>query len=461
MRYTCKTIIGMICLFFMPYHSYAQSTEDVVQEAIDVLKGKTLSKSTEWAVEILRTTEDEQHKPIAMNALGVAYLKGVGITQDSAKAVMFLEGAARLGYTSSYYNLGMMIKDAPRGKQYFPKAIYYFEKGAEQGNLSCIYAADYMYYKGLGCTQDYHRAADYFKSDVKGLSPSCQYMLGLCYRNGFGVEQNEQLAEVYLKKATMANYKFAIEETLRENAEVDASTILTDNDEYIPASMPEVEPFITDNSELTGDYKGVIVTYDWSGNQIIREEALDISFSKSDDGYNGVWIQGADTLAVKVSLAADGKLLFSDSRISIQDRYTEGKKIECVFDDASLALVGSSLTGGFSMYSLTHNEPMRPMYLSLNNTNVNEMDGEHYRCAMSAYPCNGQVEVRFMLPKDTNESVISITDQNGILTKHFRLGALKAGQQRYTISANLPNGLYVVNMKANEYHGHTTISLNK
>lgn len=38
MRYTCKTIIGMICLFFMPYHSYAQSTEDVVQEAIDVLK---------------------------------------------------------------------------------------------------------------------------------------------------------------------------------------------------------------------------------------------------------------------------------------------------------------------------------------------------------------------------------------------------------------------------------------
>ena len=286
-------------------------------------------------------------------------------------------------------------------------------------------------------------------------------MLGLCYRNGFGVEQNDEKADDLLQKASMANYQFAIEETLRENAEVEESILLSDKDEYVPSAMPEVEPFINADSDLTGNYKGILVTYDWSGNQIIKEEVLDASFSKVGDGYYGVWIQGADTIAVKASLATDGKLLFADSRMLIHDRYTEGKKLECVFEDASLALVGSSITGGLRMYSLTGKEPMRPMYLSLNMANDNDTDKEQYKCKMVAYPGNGQVEVRFMLPKDVKESQISLTAQNGMYTKYYKLGALKAGQQRFTIPTNLSKGLYVVNMNADEYHGRTTILLNK
>lgn len=257
----------MVCLLVMPYHSYAQNTEDVVQEAVDILKGKALGKSAEWAVETLKGIEDEKYKPVAMNALGVVYLKGLSVAQDSAQAVIYFEEAARLGHANAYYNLGRMMKDAPRCKQDFKKALYYFEKGAEQGNLACIYAAGYMYYKGLGCSQDYRRAVDLFKSDVKGISPSCQYMLGLCYRNGFGVEQNDQKADEFLQKAALANYQFAIEETLRENAEVEASILLTENDEYVPTSMPEIEPFIYKDTDLSGSYKGILVTYDWSGKQ--------------------------------------------------------------------------------------------------------------------------------------------------------------------------------------------------
>lgn len=461
MKYSYKNIIGMVCLLVMPYHSYAQNAEDVVQEAVDILKGKALGKSAEWAVETLKGIEDEKYKPVAMNALGVVYLKGLSVAQDSAQAVIYFEEAARLGHANAYYNLGRMMKDAPRCKQDFKKALYYFEKGAEQGNLACIYAAGYMYYKGLGCSQDYRRAVDLFKSDVEGISPSCQYMLGLCYRNGFGVEQNDQKADEFLQKAALANYQFAIEETLRENAEVEASILLTENDEYVPTSMPEIEPFIYKDTDLSGSYKGILVTYDWSGKQIIKEEVLEISFAKTNNDYYGVWIQGNDTLSVKASLDADGILLFADSKMFMSDRYTERKKIECVFDNASLALVGSSLTGGLCMYSLTHNEPMRPMYLSLNKSSTYDVSGELYKCAMVAYPESGQIEVRFLLPKDVKKATISITDQNGMYTKHYKLGSLTAGQQRFTISTNLMNGLYVINMKADEYHGHTTILLNK
>lgn len=463
MKYSYKTIISMACLFAMPFHSHAQSAEVAMQDAIDVLKGKSLNKSPEWAVETLKNVDDKNLKPVAKNALGVVYLKGLSVVQDSAKAIIYFEEAARLGHTNAYYNLGRMMKDAPRGKQDLTKAVYYFEKGAEEGNLACIYAAGYMYYKGLGCVQNYNRAVEYFKSDVKGISPSCQYMLGLCYRNGFGVEMDDQKADDLLQKASMANYQFAIEETLRENSEVGASVSLSDNDEYVPASMPEIEPFLDEDTDLTGNYKGILVTYDWSGCQIINEEKIGITFSKAGNDYNGVWIQGNDTLAVKASVDEDGRLLFADSKVFMHDRYTESSKIECTFDDASLALVGSSLTGGLRMYSLTHKEPLRPMYLSLSKTISNHADKDHYKCAMTAYPVSGtgQVEVRFLLPKDVKYATLCLTDPSGMYVKNYRLGSLAAGQQRFSIKTNLTSGLYIVNMKADEYHGQTTILLNK
>lgn len=463
MKYSYKTIIGVACIITMPYCGHAQSADNAVTEAVDVLKGKTVGKSTEWAIQTLKNIEDKDLRPVAQNALGVVYLKGIGVTQDSTLSIRYFEEAARLGNTNAYYNLGMMMKNAPRGKQDFAKAVYYFEQGAKQGNLSCSYSAGYMYYKGLGCTQDYIRAVKYFMSDEKGLSPSSQYMLGLCYRNGFGVEMNDEKADEYLQKASKANYQYAIEETLRENAEVEASTIISDKEEYTPTSMPRVEPFINSASDLTGNYKGIIVTYDWSGSQIIKEDMLDVSFTKAGNNYHGIWIQGNDTITIGTKINADGKLLFDDSRIFMSDRYTEESKIECIFEDASLALVGTSLTGGLRMYSLSHNEPLRPMYLSLCKSDGNDSDNDPYRCAMAAYPVSGtdMVEVRFLLPKETKEATLTLTDQNGLYVKSYKLGAMLAGQQRFSISTKLNNGLYVVNMKADEYHGQATIVLNK
>ena len=37
----------MVCLFAMPYNVFAQLSDDVVSDAIDILKGKTIGKSTE------------------------------------------------------------------------------------------------------------------------------------------------------------------------------------------------------------------------------------------------------------------------------------------------------------------------------------------------------------------------------------------------------------------------------
>lgn len=439
----------------------AQTAKSDVVEAIDILKGKSLSKTAKWAADLLCSVEDDSLKPTALNAIGIAYLNGLGVEKDSTMAIKFFEEAGKCGYTNAYYNLGLMMKNAPLGKQDLKNALNYFEKGAELGALNCCYLAGYMYYKGLGCEQSYKRAVEYFKKDESAISLSCQYMLGLCYRNGFGVKRDEQKADEYLDKAAKGNYLYAIEEILRDEAETQSSIILHDNDAKIEDSMPDVEPFIEQNTDLSGNYKGIIVTYDWSGKQIVKEENLDVTFNKIGESYSGVWLQGADTLTINANIGTDGILRFSDTHHFMKDRYFEDEKIESMFQEASISLVGPSLTGSLRLYSLTEREPQRPMYISLSKPLDDSAEEDPNKCYMAAYPVAGtdMVEIRFILPKDVKNSSIYLTDQNGLYTKRYNSGALSAGQQRFTISTKLNNGLYVVRMKADELHGQTTIML--
>lgn len=461
MKKIVLTIFCAVGLSVMPNSIMAQVSENEVTEAIDILKGKSISKTTEWAVKLLQSVENKESRAIAKNALGIAYLKGLGVVKDSAMAIKYLEEAGECGYIDAYYNLGIIMKCAPRERQNFAKALEYFEKGAKLGSLNCYYLAGYMYYKGLGCEQDYKRAVEYFKMDKTDKSISCYYMLGLCYRNGFGVDIDDQKADEYLQKAAKANYQFAIEETLRENAEILPSTILSDNEAKTPETMPDVEPFIDKNTDLSGTYKGVIVTYDWSGQQIVKEENLTVSFSKAGDTYNGIWMQGSDTLAVNASVGTDGILRFADTRFYMSDRYFEDTKIESQFQEASLALVGPYLTGSLRLYSLTEREPQRPMYLSLSKPMGDSENEDPNYCYMAAYPVSGtdKIEIRFLLPRDVKNASVYLTDQSGLYVKSYNTGALESGQQRFTISTKLKKGLYVVNMKANELHGLTTIML--
>lgn len=461
MKKIILTMVGVVGLASMPNSATAQVTESDVTEAVDILKGKSISKTTEWAVKLLQSVDDKELRPTAQNALGIAYLNGLGVAQDSTMAIKCLEEAGRCGSANAYYNLGLLMKNAPHDRQDFAKALRYFEEGAKSGALNCCYLAGYMYYKGLGCEQDYKRAVEYFKKDETGRSLSCQYMLGLCYRNGFGVEIDDKKADEYLQKAAKGNYQFAIEETLRENAEILPSTVLADNEVDKPESMPDVEPFIDKNTDLSGTYKGIIVTYDWSGSQIVKEENLSVTFSKAGDSYRGIWMQGSDTLAVNASIGADGILRFADTRHFMSDRYFEDSKIESQFQDASLALVGPSLTGGLRLYSLTEREPQRPMYLSLSKPLGDSTKEDPNYCYMAAYPVSGtdKIEIRFLLPRDVKEGLVYLTDQSGLYVKSYNTGALNAGQQRFTISTKLKKGLYIVSMEADKLHGQTTILL--
>jgi len=442
----------------LPLPANAQIDKSEIQEAINVLRGMSLDHTPEWAVERLKSVDDSTFAPLASNALAMAYLTGTGVAQDSATAVAYFEKAANLGYSKAFHNLGMLQKNASYGSQNFQKAVEYFEKGAQAGAPICNYDAGYMYYKGLGCQQDYVRAIEYFKKGAHN-SPSCQYMLGLCYRNGYGVEADEEIAKAYLEKASLANYRYAIEETLREDAEVQPS--ISVNADLVPETMPESELFLESTDDLSGVYRGVVATYDWSGNHVVKEQNLEIQFRKADDSYYGLWIQEKDTISFSAVIEEDGLLRFCNTQMFMSDRYIEGKKAEYIFEDASLALLNNSLSGGLRLYSMTQMEPQRPMYLSLNKDGEDSENADKYVCHLSAYPVDGtnQVEVCFKMPEDVNSASIYMSTPNGMTAKSYKLGGLQKGTHRFVISTNLKKGIYAVTLFADKYHGQTLIML--
>ncbi|MDO4172515.1 MAG: hypothetical protein Q4D28_07440, partial [Prevotellaceae bacterium] len=48
------TVIYSVAMLYIPVYMYAEPTMDEVMEAVDIIKGKSLDKTKEWAVSVLK-----------------------------------------------------------------------------------------------------------------------------------------------------------------------------------------------------------------------------------------------------------------------------------------------------------------------------------------------------------------------------------------------------------------------
>lgn len=464
-----EKLLRMLPVFLMAISVTASAYDGDYDEAVNIIKGKSDSKPISWAIGTLQNIENDSLKAQAQNVLGMAYLNGIGVDVDSVAAVNYFESACAGGCLKAYHNLGELWYGAEKSRQDFSKAFSYYKKGAELGSMICNYDLGYMYYKGLGCEQNYESAVACFRKALElGECPECTYMLGLCYRNGYGVEKDETIAEKYLAEAANYNILVAIEEQLRDESEVDEHivTLTFADDQEVPETMPYVETFINNHADLSGTYQGLLITYDWSGQQVLKEQNLTLSVGKTTDGYCGQWIQDSDTLPFSATLSKDGILTFKDTYITKTDRYFDDEKIKYEFEDAAISYFSNTLTGDLRLYSLLQGEPERPMYMSLIKTGADNMSGntpDPYYCDIYAYPIahSNQVEVKFALPEDVQTSKVSFYTQSGVFVQSFNTGALHTGVQKFSIYPSVRNGNYVVSLTADKYHGQTVISIQK
>ena len=437
--------------------AYADNTRagnDEVMHAVGVLKGIYQDYTKEKAVSILLNAAENDTVAYAMNALGLAYMEGIGTEQNAEKAISWLKKAGENGYCDAYHNLGVIYKLGKCGeKQNFTAAYNAFIKGAEAGSDACRYGAGFMLYKGLGCAQDYGKAMELFQTASDNGNVYATYMLGLCYRNGYGTAQDEEQGMELLNQAATLGYSAAIEEMSRKNPENYLSGIIVSDSAFtdIPASMPEIKADVNDTTLLRGKYSGCVVMYDWSGRHVLGEKPVCMSVSRTGEEISGYLLLGTDSVPFKADITAEGSLKFKKSYVSLKERYTFNGKVQYKLDSADLDIWNDRIRGRLSLYSLSQREPERPMFMELYRGAYGKTDNDN-TCAngyiaIAPNPFDSQFDAIFEL-RENATATARVFDKFGVLIWQQSLGTFEAGKHRVTLSPDIRPGYHVLNISA-------------
>ena len=219
----------------------------------------------------------------------------------------------------------------------------------------------------MGCRQDYKEAAMTFLTSANDRDANSLYMLGLCSRNGYGLAKDSAAALFCLQRAVRMHCPEASEELMRPHEEMYMHDVYANAPKYsyTPDSLPDVRPSAVAVDLPAGDYRGFIVTYDWSGKYILGERP----FAMTLNGVTGGGLSGTltvgDESANFCGTLSGGRLVFTAGGLTMPDRYVRGGKQYYDLGDMALEACGGKVRGRLSLKSRSRKEPGNPMYFEL------------------------------------------------------------------------------------------------
>ena len=398
----------------------------------------------------------EEGFPEAMNAVAIMYSQGIGVDTSYQDAYSWFEKAAASGYYKAFFNLGLLWKYGYGVEKNETKAFECCLTGAGYGDPDCKYAVGYMYYKGLACKQNYITALEYFFDAAADGNMAASYMIGICYRNGYGIQRNEKEARSWLEKSSSGGNFRAKRELVSVGPEdysisgTLSSEILAQN--KIPETYTQVGHNIQDRDKA-GRFSGFLVTYDWSGEFIIGLFSLTLDLQVNGHNIKGLWIE-SDTNIVEINgTITDTALVFFDAKSNRTDHYHRNP-IQFFFKSANLNIseVDSVtwLCGNIRFFSEMTMEPERPMYISLNRTNINpkpEIPDSQEKLIdnLRAFPnpFRDYLSISFNLKKESVVKIMVYTI-DGRKVYQAEPGKLLTGINIQNMQLDVPEGVYIV-----------------
>ncbi len=91
-----------------------------------------------------------QGNAVAQNNLGIMFLDGKGVGQNTSEAVRYLSLSAAAGSSLGQNNLGGLYRDGKGVPRDYNKAAQWFSAAASQGNSAGMYNLGLMYEMGQG-----------------------------------------------------------------------------------------------------------------------------------------------------------------------------------------------------------------------------------------------------------------------------------------------------------------------
>ena len=217
---------AIMCCFFNIVNTNAQDCSPVdknVAQAVSLLVGRDGISNPDSAVVLLKQYA-AQGNSMAIHALGLASLKGLGMEQNTRQAISLLEEAGNGGYANAWMNLGLLYESGDGVSCDYTLAKEYFGKAVQGGCMSALYPLGCMAYYGLGQDRDYGDAFARFEESATIGQPESMYMTGVCYEYGTGVIQDIEMAKVWLEAARLNGIRPAALELHKLEAVADSTT---------------------------------------------------------------------------------------------------------------------------------------------------------------------------------------------------------------------------------------------
>ncbi|WP_298546151.1 tetratricopeptide repeat protein [uncultured Aquimarina sp.] len=393
--------------------------------------------------------------------------------ESQKKGFELIKSAAEHDYLYATSLLGDLYKNGTGVSLNFDEALFWYKKAVELGDEKAAFKIGYLYLKGLGSVQqDYFEAIKWFEQSKY---PMAKHWLAICYREGYGVQKNTEKAIDILKKNKINNSKTLLtqfqEEIISEQTnsnQIDADSfvqVYTENQQTNNISSTNQHFYISD---ITNEYKGSLVVYDWSGKHIVQSVPirLDLKYDAYDDTLDYKLIINEETIKGE-GLVYDTSASFENFNIQIDRKYLDqssNNKINLSifsidFKKKSIEEL-NIIVGTLEAHINNWNEPSAPIKIILHpfSDNPNLSDeallalGSQSNSFIKLYPNPfvNDLLIQYELKENATVSV-AIQGVSNNIHKNITTSSIQSiGKKLYTLDGReLPSGLYVVSVIVN------------
>ena len=183
----------------LPERSKAPASSSAPQNDLDTT-GSIGKRGTDASREPLPAMSDKlpsalrnaaaKGQPAADYEIGIRYLDGQGIPQNTDDGVRWLERAANAGLAPAHFRLGGVYEKGLGVKKNLDKARRHYVIAADKGHAKAMHNLAVLFAEGIDGKADYKAASQWFRRAAEHGVADSQYNLGILYARGIGIDQN-------------------------------------------------------------------------------------------------------------------------------------------------------------------------------------------------------------------------------------------------------------------------------
>ncbi|QZE13452.1 sel1 repeat family protein [Halosquirtibacter laminarini] len=208
------SFISLLLLLIVQADGFSETLEDkktylLVERSRYTIYHSQDKIAKQKALEVINQLAD-QNNGMALNALGLIYMKGKISEKDTLKACQYFTKASEQGVGDAMCNLAKLYRTGrggiPKNKEL---AFKYYKMAADINHSIGVFWTGKCYYRGEGTEKNYDEAYKWFLQGEKQETLPAKFRRGVCLFKGRGVEKDREAGIKIIKECLNEGYSHA------------------------------------------------------------------------------------------------------------------------------------------------------------------------------------------------------------------------------------------------------------